>query len=82
MDQKPVSMLEPQDWMKADETQSVMKALGQGYALFVGGCVRNALLGQSVDDIDIASALTPDEVTKKLEAAGIKVIPTESITAP
>ncbi|HOO80967.1 MAG TPA: CCA tRNA nucleotidyltransferase [Alphaproteobacteria bacterium] len=76
MDQKPVSMLEPQDWMKADETQSVMKALGQGYALFVGGCVRNALLGQSVDDIDIASALTPDEVTKKLEAAGIKVIPT------
>ena len=62
--------------MKASETRAVMEALGRGDALFVGGCVRNALLGQPVDDIDIVSILRPDEVTKKLEAVGIKVIPT------
>jgi poly(A) polymerase len=52
-----------------------MAALGEG-ALFVGGCVRNALLGEAVGDIDIATGSTPDETIKKLEAAGIRAIPT------
>ena len=39
-------------------------------ARFVGGAVRNALLGREVADIDIATPLPPDEVTKRLEAAG------------
>ncbi len=65
MDQKAVSKCDPQDWMKAKETRSLMDALGRGKALFVGGCVRGALLGLSVEDIDIASVLTPDEVTRK-----------------
>lgn len=47
-----------------------------GCARFVGGCVRNSLLGQPIDDIDIATTLTPDQVTEALEAAGIKVVPT------
>ena len=38
--------------------------------------VRNALLGRDVDDIDIATPLTPDEVTKRLEAAGLGAVPT------
>jgi poly(A) polymerase len=38
--------------------------------------VRNALLGRKVDDIDIATPLTPDKVMKLLEAAGIKTVPT------
>ncbi len=45
-------------------------------ALFVGGCVRNTIIGTQVDDIDIATKLTPPEVTKLLEGAGVKVIPT------
>jgi len=61
-------------WMTAPETRAVMDALG--YARFVGGVVRNALLGRAVDDIDIATPLMPAEVTKKLEAAGLKAVPT------
>lgn len=43
---------------------------------FVGGCVRDALLGVAVSDIDIATPLTPDIVTARLRQAGIAVHPT------
>ena len=65
-------------WMKP--AAPVMEALeavgGAGCARFVGGAVRNALLGAPVDDVDIACTLTPDEATKALQGAGIKVAPT------
>ena len=57
-----------ESWMRAPETQSMMNALG-GDARFVGGAVRNALLRQSVSDVDIATPLTPDEVTKRLQSS-------------
>jgi len=68
--------LDPQRnaWMTAPETAAVMGALGE--ARFVGGCVRNALLGSAVTDIDIATPLAPDAVTARLEAKGIKAVPT------
>lgn len=66
--------------MDLSATRAVMEALeARGYggcARFVGGCVRNTLLGQPIDDIDIATTLTPDQVTEALEAAGIKALPT------
>lgn len=66
--------------MTAPATRAVIAALeARGYAgcaRFVGGCVRNTLLRQPVDDIDIATTLTPDQVTEALEAAGLKAIPT------
>ena len=43
---------------------------------FVGGCVRKALLGEDIDDIDLATSLEPHEVKKKLSEKGIKVIDT------
>jgi len=49
---------------------------GEDCARFVGGCVRNAILGVPVRDIDIATRLTPPEVIAALEAAAIKAIPT------
>ncbi|HVZ69644.1 MAG TPA: CCA tRNA nucleotidyltransferase [Rhizomicrobium sp.] len=61
-------------WMRAPETQAVLNALGD--ARFVGGAVRNALLGQPVTEVDIATPLTPQEVTKRLEAAKLKAVPT------
>ena len=61
-------------WLTAPETQTVMQALGN--ARFVGGAVRNALLGVAVVDIDIAVPFPPQETVKLLEAAGIKAIPT------
>ena len=69
--------LAPQPWMTA--AQRVMDALETarpGSARFVGGCVRNALLGEPVSDIDIATQLTPDEVERVMLAAGIAVHPT------
>lgn len=48
-----------------------------GYqTLFVGGCVRNALLGAPVVDVDLATKFRPDSVMSILEARGIRVIPT------
>ncbi|QDL93669.1 CCA tRNA nucleotidyltransferase [Paroceanicella profunda] len=44
--------------------------------LFVGGCVRNALLGAPVSDIDIATPLPPQEVIARVEAAGLRAVPT------
>lgn len=42
-------------------------------ARFVGGCVRNALLGLPVDDIDIATPLVPAEIAAAAKAAGIGI---------
>jgi poly(A) polymerase len=65
-------------WMSQPETLAVLDALtrGGGEARFVGGVVRNALLRREVSDIDVATPLLPDEVTRRLEAAGIKAVPT------
>ena len=43
---------------------------------FVGGCVRKALYGESVDDIDLATTYEPNEVKEKLNKKDIKVIDT------
>ena len=43
---------------------------------FVGGCVRKALCGEKVDDIDLATSLEPSEVKKRLANKNVKVIDT------
>lgn len=66
------------DWIEADATQAVCRMLsGAGHqALFVGGCVRNALLDEPVRDVDIATDALPDTVMDLANAAGLKPIPT------
>jgi len=68
----------PQPWMTAPATRKVMAALAAdgAEARFVGGCVRDALLGVPVKDIDIATHETPERVIALLERAGIKAVPT------
>jgi poly(A) polymerase len=65
-------------WLTAPETRSVMEALSAdgGVARFVGGCVRNALMGVPVEDVDIATTETPERAMALLAAKGIKVVPT------
>jgi poly(A) polymerase len=65
-------------WMSAPEAQAVMRALAEngGGARFVGGAIRNALLGREVADIDIATPFLPQEVVRRLEAAKIASVPT------
>ena len=43
---------------------------------FVGGCVRDHLIGRPVNDFDIAVDQVPEKVMEALEAASIKAIPT------
>jgi poly(A) polymerase len=47
-----------------------------GGARFVGGAVRDTLLGLAVADVDIATPLPPGVVITRLEAAGMRVVPT------
>lgn len=56
----------------------VLAALSAGGARvwLVGGVVRNALLGEPVDDVDLATDATPDRVTLLAEAAGLRAVPT------
>ena len=65
-------------WLAAAALQSVLKVLGgeNGEARIAGGAVRNALLGEEIADIDIATVHEPDEVTRRCEAAGFSVHPT------
>ena len=68
--------IDPQQhgWMSAPETKAVFAALVE--ARFVGGAVRNAILGVGVSDIDIAVPMPPAETVTRLSAAGIRTIPT------
>ena len=66
------------DWIERPATQAVCRMIEQGgyQALFVGGCVRNAILGASVNDIDIATDAHPETVISLAGAAGLKPVPT------
>ena len=72
--------LDSQPWMESLPTRAVIDALeargGRGCARFVGGCVRNALIGREVDDIDISTIVTADELTASRKARGLKAPPT------
>jgi poly(A) polymerase len=62
-------------WLHAEGLRAIVAAL-DGHAKIVGGAVRDSLLDLTVSDIDLATPLLPDDVTKRLELAGIKAIPT------
>jgi len=66
------------DWIGDTDLQMVLQSLTDGghTAYLVGGCVRNALLGEPVADIDIATDALPAVVTALAGAHGLKVIPT------
>ncbi len=64
------------EWTKRPELARLVNALGEGNARWVGGAVRDTLLGIEAHDIDAATPLEPVEVIDRLEAAGIRTIPT------
>ncbi len=64
------------EWTARDDLAQLVAALGPENLRWVGGAVRDTLLGQPVADVDAATPLPPDEVTRLLEGAGIRVIPT------
>ena len=66
------------DWLTRAETQAVFAMLSDaGYQVYaVGGCVRNALMGVAVSDVDMSTDATPDQVVQLAKAVGLKAIPT------
>jgi poly(A) polymerase len=77
-DSENLPRIEPQSWMTNPATLGVLEALeaGGAAARFVGGSVRDALLGRPIGDIDIATPAPPERVIELLEKQGIKVVPT------
>ena len=71
-----MTRLPPAAWTKRPELAVLVAALGAGNARWVGGAVRDTLLGCEVRDIDAATPLVPEEVINRLEDAGIRTIPT------
>lgn len=66
-------------WFSAAATRAVLAALEAarpGGSRFVGGCVRNTLMGHPVDDVDIATQLTPEETIAAAKAANLGYAPT------
>ena len=70
--------VDPHYWLDRPGIGRLLRALDadQGGARFVGGAVRDALLGIAPDDLDLATPHAPHDVVERLEAAGIKAIPT------
>ena len=64
------------DWTRRADLAALVAALGPGKARYVGGAVRDTLLGVAVKDIDVATPLRPEAVMAACAAAGIKALPT------
>ena len=72
---EPLGKLAVEGWLAWPETQALAEALARELR-FVGGCVRDAIAKRPVTDVDAATPLSPQTVMAKLEAAGIRTIPT------
>jgi poly(A) polymerase len=72
------AQLENAAWLKDAPIARLLALLDRDgeEARVVGGAVRNALMGQPVEEIDVATTAEPPEVVRRVEAAGLKAIPT------
>lgn len=70
--------LDAAKWRKRRGMTRLLRALGadEGLTRYVGGAVRDDLLQLPVNDVDLATRLSPDEVVRRLEEAKIKAVPT------
>ena len=65
-------------WQRREGMRALLAALGagEGDTRYVGGCVRDTLLGLAVSDVDLATRLPPQQVLERLGKARIKAVPT------
>ncbi|MBV1916905.1 MAG: CCA tRNA nucleotidyltransferase [Sphingomonadaceae bacterium] len=63
-------------WQDREDLAEVIEALGPGNARYVGGAVRDTLMGIAVKDVDLATPLLPGEVIARLNRADIRTVPT------
>jgi poly(A) polymerase len=69
--------LDAAHWRRRRGMAKLLDSLGasDGLTRYVGG-VRDGLLGLPVNDVDLATRLRPDEVVERLQASGLKAVPT------
>jgi poly(A) polymerase len=65
-------------WRHREGLDRLLDALGVGDGLtrFVGGAVRDALIGVDAVDVDCATRLLPEQTRDRIVAAGFKAVPT------
>ncbi|RMH46068.1 MAG: CCA tRNA nucleotidyltransferase [Alphaproteobacteria bacterium] len=66
-------------WLTDPATRAVLDAVAGPSGdpvYFVGGCVRDAVLGARVGDIDLATPVRPEEVMRRARAAGLRAVAT------
>ncbi len=73
-----MTRFDPAPWRKLPGMTRLLDALGAGEGLtrYVGGAIRDELLGIAVNDVDLATRIEPQEVMQRLEKAKIKAVPT------
>jgi len=64
------------DWTRREGLAALTAALGPENLRWVGGAVRDGLLGVAVHDVDAATVLMPAEVVARCGRAGIRTVPT------
>ena len=64
------------EWTKREGLALLTRALGAENIRWVGGAVRDGLLGVAVADVDCATKLMPAEVIAACGRAGIRTVPT------
>lgn len=68
--------LQQADWTQRTGLAALAQALGPANIRWVGGAVRDGLLGVAVHDVDCATTLLPDAVIAACARAGIRTVPT------
>ncbi|OJW75111.1 MAG: polynucleotide adenylyltransferase [Sphingomonadales bacterium 63-6] len=68
-------------WTQRDDLHRMVDALGNApdgtsLARWVGGAVRDGLLGEDAADVDCATPLKPQDAMARLKRAGIRTVPT------
>jgi len=74
MTPQPALRIAPPAFLSDPALLAVLAALPG--ARLVGGCVRDAIAGRAVADIDLATPQPPDAVTRALQEAGLRAVPT------
>jgi len=72
----PQTLLKQAKWTGSPALAELCDALGENNIRWVGGAIRDTLLGEDVQDVDCATKLLPDTVIDLCRKAGIRTVPT------
>ena len=64
------------EWTQRADLAQLVAALGAENMRWVGGAVRDTLVGRAVKDVDAATSLVPGTVVARCKEAGIRTVPT------